>query len=123
MHQTSDKSLEELQLCAKEKLTWWDQLVKVTGGELNPKKCCSMLYMWTPDKWGILQLHRPDLLLPFLSLPLKNVQQPITILNNHEGTRYLGLYIMADSNTKPMESHLWAKALNYMLAFHQTPMT
>ncbi len=36
-HQPPDKSVEELQLCAQEKLTWWDQLVKVTGGELNPK--------------------------------------------------------------------------------------
>jgi len=122
-HQPPDKSVEELQLCAQEKLTWWDQLVKVTGGELNPKKCCGMLYTWAPDKRGILQLHQTDLSTPFLSLPFKNVQQPITILKNHEGTRYLGLYLMADRNMKPMESHLWSKALSYTMAFNQTPMT
>jgi len=56
-HHKLDSSIEDLQLRAQEKLTWWDQLVKVTGSELNPKKCCGMLYMWTPDKRGILQLQ------------------------------------------------------------------
>ncbi len=96
--------------------------MKVTGGELNPKKCCGLLYMWAPDHHGILKLHQPELLMPFLSLPFKNVQQPITILKNNEGTRYLGLYLTADCNMKPMESHLWNKALTYTLAFHDTPM-
>jgi len=115
--------METLQICAQEKLTWWNDLVKVTGGELNPKKCCGLLYTWAPDKRGILQLRQPDLPTPFLSLPFKNVPQSITILPNHEGTRYLRLYLTADRNTKPMENNLWKKALTYTLAFHRTPMT
>jgi len=121
-HQSPGNSLDDLRLCAQNKLNWWDQLVKVTGGELNPKKCCGMLYTWVPDKRGILQLHRPNLPQPFLSLPFKGVSQPITILDNHEGTRYLGLYLTADRNMTPMESHLWNKAKSYTMAFNRTPM-
>ncbi len=41
----------------------------------------------------------------------------------NEGTRYLGLYITVDRNTKPMEQHLWKKALTYTTAFRRTPMS
>jgi len=122
-HQPAEASMETLQLCAQEKLTWWDNLVKVTGGELNPKKCCGLLYTWAPDKRGILQLCQPEPPMPFLSLPFKNISQPITILPNNKGTRSLGMYLTADQNTKPMETNLWNKALTYTLAFHRTPMT
>jgi len=115
--------MQDLQMCAQEKLTWWDQLVKVTGSELNPKKCCGLIYTWSPDRHGILQFEQPELQLLSLSLPFKNVQQPITILQNNEGTQYLGLYITADCNLKPMESHLWHKAQTYTVAFHRTPMS
>jgi len=40
----------------------------------------------------------------------------------NEGTRYLGLYLTTNRNTKPMESHLWDKAVVYTKAFQQTPM-
>jgi len=39
-----------------------------------------------------------------------------------EGIRYLGVYITGDRNTKPMEDHLWEKALQYTSAFQKTPM-
>jgi len=29
---------------AETQIQWWDQLAKVTGGALNPKKCCGMAY-------------------------------------------------------------------------------
>jgi len=44
-------------------------------------------------------------------------KQPITNLSMNQGTRYLGLYIMGDRNTVPMEQHLWQIALKYTAAF------
>jgi len=123
MHQALDEPMHLLQNQAQTKLDWWDQLVKVTGGELNPKKCCGLLYTWTPDKRGILQMQQPTLPSPFISLPFKHIQQPITILNNNKGTQYLGLYVTADCNMQSMEAHLWTKAQLYTMAFHRTPMT
>jgi len=41
----------------------------------------------------------------------------------NEGVHYLGVYITGDRNTKPMEAHLWEKAIRYMSAFQKTPMT
>jgi len=29
-HQSAEESMEKLQICTQEKLTWWDELVKVT---------------------------------------------------------------------------------------------
>jgi len=55
-HQPVDESMQALQLCTQEKLTWWDKLVKVTSSELNPQNCCGLLYMWAPNQCGILQL-------------------------------------------------------------------
>jgi len=40
-----------------------------------------------------------------------------------EGICYLGVYIMGNQNTWPMESHLWEKAMQYTSAFQKTPMT
>jgi len=122
-HISSDEPMQALQAQAQSKLEWWDQLVKVTGGELNPKKCCGLLYTWSPDQRGILKLQQPPLPSPFLLLLSKQTQQSITILSNHEGTRYLGLYVTANCNMKPMETHLWNKAQLYTMAFQRTPMT
>jgi len=72
-----------------------------------------MLYQWEPDNKGILQLCHMD-----------KERHPITLsnLHPHAGTRYLGLYLMMDQNTKPMETHLWDKALLYTQAFQHMPM-
>jgi len=40
-----------------------------------------------------------------------------------EGTCYLGVYITTDGSTKPMETHLWKKALLYTKAFQTMPMS
>jgi len=95
----------------------------VTGGSLNAKKCCAITYTWTPDTFGILKLDNPDL--TELSLNLEDNQNlnPITILQKHAGTRYLGLYVTGDRNTKPMEANLWQKAVTYTNAFQRTPMS
>jgi len=86
-------TLLELQTQAKMKLCWWDKLVKVMGGELNPLKCCGLLYTWVPDKHGILQLQQLELPKEFISVTTAMVNQNIQILKNDHGTRYLGLYI------------------------------
>jgi len=39
---------------AQAQVQWWNHLVKATNGALNPQKCFSMVYTWTPDKFGIL---------------------------------------------------------------------
>jgi len=124
IHATSNpnKTLKDLQNRAKIQLEWWAQLVKVTGGALNPKKCCRIVYQWEPDKHGILCLIQPQLPTDYILIPNKNAQHPIPVPKVSKGTRYLGIYITANQNTKPMEQHLWNKALLYTQAFHQTPM-
>ncbi len=47
----------ELRDRAAEQVQWWDQLVQVTGGALNPKKCCAIAYLWTPDASGVLRIQ------------------------------------------------------------------
>jgi len=49
--------------------------------------------------------------------------QSVPVSKHNEGTHYLGLYITVDRNTKPMEQHLWKKALTYTTAFRRTPMS
>jgi len=44
----------ELLQQAQNQLRWWDRLVRVTGGSLNAKKCCAIVYNWQPDHFGIL---------------------------------------------------------------------
>ncbi len=118
----TEDTLEELTNTAQNQLCWWDQLIQVTGGALNPKKCCRMLYHWTPDKRGILKLNKLEAPLPPITLPHVNSQQEVHLLNPSAGTRYLGLYLSTDQNTKTMEEHLWNKATLYTKAFHRTPM-
>jgi len=85
----TEGTIEELTNIAQNQLRWWDQLVQVPGGMLNPKKCCRMLYNWTPDKRGILKLNKPEAPLPPITLPHDNSQQEVHLLNPSAGTRYL----------------------------------
>jgi len=119
LHATSmnDENLATLQQRMQTQLQWWAQLVQVTGGQLNPKKCCGLLYNWEPDKHGILRLQQLDIPPDFLALRTTTDIQSIPIPKNEAGTRYLGLYLTIDRNTKPMEQHLWKKALIYTTAF------
>jgi len=52
--------LDELQTRAQAQIQWWVQLVKVTGRQLNPTKCCGLIYTWAPDKYGILKLQQHE---------------------------------------------------------------
>jgi len=112
----------DLILTAQNQLRWWNQLVQVTGGALNPKKCCGMLYQWTPDTKGILRLSRSDDTRHPITLSDAHPENDVHILPPHESTRYLGLYLTTDRNTKPMEAHLWNKAILYTQAFQRTSM-
>jgi len=109
LHATASQqdTLNKIGSRAQQQLNWWLQLVQVT--KLNPKKCCSMIYQWIPDKRGILQLHQPQVPADFISLHTNATALLIPINNNSEGTRYLGLYITINRNTKPMEQHIWKK--------------
>jgi len=49
-------SLDNLHQRAMEQVQWWEQLIHITGGSLNPKKCCAIVYSWAPDQQGILCL-------------------------------------------------------------------
>jgi len=53
-------SLQDLIRTAQTQLCWWDMLIKVTGSELNPSKCCGTISTWQPDKFGILQQVHPN---------------------------------------------------------------
>jgi len=124
LHTTSNpiNNFEELQTKAQAQLQWWTQLVQVTGGALNPKKCCGLVYSWEPDKHGILHLSQPNLPVTFIEVHIENKHQAIPVPKINGGTRYLGLYMTVDRNMTPMETHLWQKATLYVNAFHRTPM-
>jgi len=108
---------------AQAQLQWWTQLVQSSGGALNPQKCCCAIYHWTPDKNGILQ---PSDLTPESVTLLSNSTtptQPIPLLDLHEGTQYLGIYVTWSGATKPMEDHVWKTATTYTRAFQHTHMS
>jgi len=115
-------TIDKLISNAQTKLCWWNQLVQVTGGALNPKKCCGMLYQWEPDTKGILCLCTPAKNQPTISLSDDDHTQLIHILPPSTRTRYLGIYLMTDHNMKPIENHLWEKTLLYTQAFQWTLM-
>jgi len=117
-----DGPLQDLRHKAQAQLCWWDQLVQVTGGALNPKKCCGMMYNWEQDKRGILMLCTPTNLPPPITLTHGDKEQDVCFLPVSEGTQYLGLYITMDCNTKAMETQLMNKATLYTKAFHRMPM-
>jgi len=115
-------NIEALIARAQTQLQWWSQLIQVTGGALNPKKCHAAIYTWNPDRHGILWLATQpteDKIVPDPHQP----QECIHILKPPKGTRYLGMYITMNGSTKPMESHLWKKALLYTKAFQCTQMS
>ncbi len=107
---------------AQTQLQWWSQLIQATGGALNPKKCHAAIYTWTPDKHGILRLAtrtNDDQIISDPNQPQERIQN----LKPPDGTRYLGVYVTMNGSTKPMESHLWKKALLYTKAFQRTHMS
>jgi len=75
------------------------------------------------QKQGILQLSSPKLEPNTLALSLDKPNKTIPINACQDGTRYLRLYLTTDHNTKPLEAHLWQKALVFTLAFQQTAMS
>jgi len=114
--------INEIATKAQTQLRWRNQLVEVTGGTLNLKKCCGMLYQWAPDKHGILHLCESTVHAPPITLSDADHSPPIPLLKLNEGTRYLGLYLTTNCDITPMESYLWDKAVVYTKAFQQTPM-
>jgi len=119
LHATSNNAddITELQACMQSQLNWWAQLVRVMEGKLNPTKCCRLIYQWAPDKQGILQLKPPSIPHNFLSIQTGDHLQPIPMIEPTAGTRYLGIYLMVDRSTTPMEQHLMKKAMLYTTAF------
>ncbi len=113
---TGHDNLDSLVLQAQVQVQWWNQLVHATGGALNPTKCCSMIYTWTPDKLGILQPSPPPHEAYTIKVTPDTDSPTIPVLTPHEGTRYLGLYINQLGTTMPMEAHLWKKAILYTTA-------
>jgi len=113
---------ETLKQQVQDQLRWWNKFVKVMGGSLNHKKCCTITYHWIPDCHGILTLSTPNEH-DMITLEDNNNPQPIMNIPLNQGTRYLGLYIPGDRNTKPMEQNLWQKALKYTTTFQHMPMS
>ena len=99
-------SLLELTQHAQVQLQWWHQLVHISGGALNPQKCCRMFYSWTPDKFGILHPLTPLPEAAAISADNRDPKQHIKVLTPTEGTCYLGIYISQTGTTKTMEPQL-----------------
>jgi len=119
---TTINSVKELANKAQHHLRWWNDLIRVTGGELNPAKCCGAIVEWQPDKYGILrQIHheRNDIRMTLSETDM----QHIPMLQCLEGTRYLGIYIALDGTMQTMENQIWKKVNLYMLALQRTHMS
>jgi len=114
-------SFDHLVQCAQTQLQWWTQLIRASGGQLNPQKCYCTTYTWVPDQAGILCLSLPAEV--NISPCSQNLQQTIPVLKPHEGTQYLGVYLTSNGDTKPMQHQLWRKAILYTEAFQQTHMS
>jgi len=77
-----------LQQQVQANLWWWNQLINVTGGSLNHKKCCTIAYQWKPNKLGILTLSPPDKKDESITLGTDQNPQLILIhLSCQEGTK------------------------------------
>ncbi len=111
----TDGPLQDLMQMAQTQLRWWDQLVQVTGGALNPKKCCGMMYHWEPDNQGILKLCTPDDPLPPITLIHRDTEQEVGFLPASARTRYLGLYLTMDHNTQATSAWAITWRRNYFL--------
>ncbi len=119
---TQTNSIQDLAHQAQNQLRWWNDLIRVTGGELNPSKCCGAIAAWQPDKFGILRpayLEHNEIC---MTLTDTDTQQ-IPMLQRSEGTRYLGIYIAPDGTMKTMETQLWKKANLYTIALQRTHLS
>ncbi len=120
---TANNTNQDLAKVAQKQLRWWDALIKVTGGELNPSKCCGVITQWQPDKFGILRQIHPEHNAIKITLSDMAPTQQIPILPKSEGTRYLGVYIAPDGTMETMENQIWKKATLYTIALQRTHMT
>jgi len=111
--------IQDLIMKVQTQLQWWDKQIKVTGGELNPSKCCRAIHTWQPDKLGILQAVQPNPDKMKITLSDKDPMDQIPILQQYEGTCYFGLYIAPDGSTKTMEMQLWKKSCFTWLHFKE----
>jgi len=102
---------------AQSQLQWWTQLVCSSGSALNLSNCYCALYLWLPDKDGILCPFDNDLTDSQIQVDPLVPSQTIPVLLLHVGTRYLSIYVTRSGATKPMEDHVWSKALLYTSAF------
>jgi len=108
---------------AQAQLQWWNQLVRSSGGALNPAKCCCAVYYWAPDKHGILRPADPAMETLQIHPDPATPTQTIPVLTTQEGTRYLGIYVTHYGHTKLMEDHVWKKAVVYTRAMQRTHMS
>jgi len=81
------------------------------------------MYYWEPDKNGILRPADPDPDLLQIRPDPTTPTQTIPVLTAQEGTRYLGIYVTRNGHTKPMEDHVWKKAVVYTQAMQCTHMS
>ncbi len=116
-------SFEMLTQHAEQQLQWWTRLIQSSGGALNPSKCCCAFYTWTPDSNGILRFDTNTYNDVAIAPCNQQPQQTIKILKPRDGTRYLGTYVTRTGDTKPMQEHIWGKALLYTKAFQRTHMS
>jgi len=114
---TPTSNLNKLLARTQAQLIWWNQLIQVTGGALNSKKCCYAFYHWLLDTLGILCLKPLLTDVGHLTLSPQDQHDHIPILSLHKGTRYLGVYIATSRSTITMENQLWKKAITYTKAF------
>jgi len=115
-------NMHQLLQCTQAQLLWWDQLVKVMGGALNPQKCCCLAYIWQPIHHDILCLAPLDTIITLISIPRSNSHTPIPVTLSKKAHDIWAFDLNESWITTPLETHLWQKAIMYVMAFQQTPM-
>jgi hypothetical protein len=104
---------EKLYMAATENTNIWAQLLWVSGGNLNPNKCCHYYldptYSYAKQKiqYG-KQKTTPGQI--FLNNPATNSSTAIERVESSEGRRTLGVILAPDGNCSKQIKHCYTKA-------------
>jgi len=107
---------------AQHNLTLWHDLLKASGGELNPSKCVWFYFNWKLDARGTAKIIPPDTATqPIMLTTRTNDTVPIRILQPHEAHRYLGVQFTTDGNSKEELSLFCSRNAKFVDLLKQCP--
>jgi len=123
MNGTNHDNHALLRMQAQQNLTNWSNIVKCTGGALNPPKCGWAYFHWNFDKHGIPTIS--NVIHP-IGLKLPDRTGRVHQLKQHtpkKAVRILGVHIAMDSNMEQEYQILKDKAEMYKKVLYQCKFT